>query len=559
MSLVAPERSPEPPRERRPEQGPAARPDRRHEGGARTNEPDAFARTPAPSVDGTEKLHLKIGGMACSFCVASITRALGRMEGVRGVGVSLAHEEALIEYDPAQVTSTELKQTLLDLGYTVRDATRARTVEEEEADLRRERNNLLVAAGFTLVALFVVMSSWMTGPMPAGGVFPALALWLMPTLALSTVFGPGWHILTMAWASLRRGILNQHVLLEFGAFAGLIGGTLGFFRPTFPRADFFAVAVFITTYHILSGYASLFVRTRASQAVRKLLELQPPTARVIHGGQEEEVSIEEVGPGDLVRVRPGESVPVDGVVINGASAVDESLVTGEPIPKEKVQGDEVIGGSINQSGSLVVRVTRVGELIGREVAARLGVDFGIVDLSLAPTPQVGDSVGEILQAMGVVRLGAPGSTAALALLNDAVKKGGSFASSSVGGLSGAFVAVSEDAALAEAAARGDLTLAKLEAMTAVCSVGLDMIAVAGDTDAETLAALIADEIAIGVINHKTTAVRVIPVPGKSAGERAVFGGLFGEMTILPVHAAGGSTAFIRHGGRIPAPLSSLRT
>ncbi len=208
--------------------------------------------------------------------------------------------------------------------------------------------------------------------------------------------------------------------------------------------------------------------------------------------------------------------------------------------------------------STAFRVTRVGELIGREVASRLGVAFGIVDLSLAPTPQVGDSVGEILQAMGVVRLGAPGSTAALALLNDAVKKGGSFASSSVGGLSGAFVAVSEDSALAAAVERGDLTLAKLEAMTAVCSVGLDMIAVPGDTDAETLAALIADEVAIGVINHKTTAVRVIPVPGKAAGELAVFGGLFGEMIILPIHAAGGSSAFVHHGGRIPAPLSSLR-
>jgi uncharacterized protein (UPF0210 family) len=208
--------------------------------------------------------------------------------------------------------------------------------------------------------------------------------------------------------------------------------------------------------------------------------------------------------------------------------------------------------------STAFRVTRVGELIGREVAARLGVAFGIVDLSLAPTPQIGDSVGEILQEMGIARIGAPGSTAALALLNDAVKKGGSFASSSVGGLSGAFVAVSEDAALARAVSDGDLTLAKLEAMTAVCSVGLDMIAVPGDTDAETLAALIADEVAIGVINHKTTAVRVIPVPGKGPGELAVFGGLFGEMPILPIHAAGGSSAFVHHGGRIPAPLSSLR-
>lgn len=217
-----------------------------------------------------------------------------------------------------------------------------------------------------------------------------------------------------------------------------------------------------------------------------------------------------------------------------------------------------LGEIAEEIKSTAFRVTRVGELIGREVAARLGVAFGIVDLSLAPTPQVGDSVGEILQAMGVVRIGAPGSTAALALLNDAVKKGGSFASSSVGGLSGAFIAVSEDAALAQAVADGDLTLSKLEAMTAVCSVGLDMIAVPGDTDAETLAAVIADEVAIGVVNHKTTAVRVIPVPGKSAGERAVFGGLFGEMVILPIHAAGGSATFVQHGGRIPAPLSSLR-
>lgn len=217
-----------------------------------------------------------------------------------------------------------------------------------------------------------------------------------------------------------------------------------------------------------------------------------------------------------------------------------------------------LGEIAEEIKSTAFRVTRVGELIGREVASRLNVPFGICDLSLAPTPQVGDSVGEILQAMGVSRLGGPGSTAALALLNDAVKKGGAFASSSVGGLSGAFVAVSEDTALAEAVRRGDLTLAKLEAMTAVCSVGLDMVAVPGDTDAETLAALVADEVAIGVINHKTTATRLIPVPGKKAGELAVFGGLFGEMIILPIHAPGGSAEFVRHGGRIPAPLSSLR-
>ncbi|MFO7956999.1 MAG: PFL family protein [Candidatus Brocadiia bacterium] len=224
-----------------------------------------------------------------------------------------------------------------------------------------------------------------------------------------------------------------------------------------------------------------------------------------------------------------------------------------------VQQDESadLGDIAEQIKKTSFRVTRVGELIGREVAARLGVEFGIVDLSLAPTPRVGDSVGEILQAMGVARLGSPGSTAAVALLNDAVKKGGVFASSSVGGLSGAFIPVSEDSALSEAVRNGDLTLEKLEAMTSVCSVGLDMVAVPGDTDAATIAALIADEMSIGVVNRKTTSVRIIPVPGKQAGEMAVFGGLFGESVILPVRSVGEAAAFVQRGGRIPAPIQAL--
>ncbi len=204
------------------------------------------------------------------------------------------------------------------------------------------------------------------------------------------------------------------------------------------------------------------------------------------------------------------------------------------------------------------RVTRVGELIGREVAAELGVAFGIVDLSLAPTPTVGDSVGEILKTLGIAAIGAPGSTAAVAMLNDAVKKGGLFASSSVGGLSGAFIPVSEDAALADAVGRGHLVLEKLEAMTSVCSVGLDMIAIPGDTPAETIAAIIADEMAIGVINDKTTAVRLIPVPGAKAGEIVDFGGLFGSTPVMEVRNSGASAAFVRFGGRIPAPMQSLR-
>jgi len=202
------------------------------------------------------------------------------------------------------------------------------------------------------------------------------------------------------------------------------------------------------------------------------------------------------------------------------------------------------------------RITRTGELIGREVARLLGAQFGIVDLSLAPTPVIGDSVGEILQAMGIASIGGPGSTVALAMLTDAIKKGGTFASSSVGGMSGAFVPVAEDAALAKAVGDGTLTLQKLEAMTAVCSVGLDMVALPGDISAETLAAITADELAIGVVNKKTTAVRLIPVPGKKAGELAVFGGLFGESPILEVSRAS-ADAFVRLGGRIPAPLQSL--
>ncbi len=203
------------------------------------------------------------------------------------------------------------------------------------------------------------------------------------------------------------------------------------------------------------------------------------------------------------------------------------------------------------------KVTKVGELIGRRVADDLGVPFGVVDLSLAPTPNVGDSVGEIFQSLGLGSIGVPGTTAALALINDAVKKGGAFASSYVGGLSGAFIPVSEDLNIAQSARQGFLSIEKLEAMTSVCSVGLDMIALAGDTSAETLAAIIADEMAIGVINRKTTAARLIPVPGKKVGDKAHFGGLLGEAPIIPVPGTDSSGEFISLGGRIPAPTQSL--
>lgn len=305
-----------------------------------------------------ERIQLKIGGMACSFCIASITKALGRMEGVKSVNVNLAHEEALIEFDAAQVAAAELENTLRDLGYTIRDADRVRAFEEQAAELNWLRDNLLFAAGLALVSLGAMTLMWLELLPPKG---MAALYWLMPILALSAMFGPGWHIMTMAWASLRRGILNQHVLLELGAFAGLAGGFLGYVYNEFPAPDFLGVAVFVTTYHILSGWVSLLVRTRASQAVRKLLALVPATARVVRDGREQVVPIEEVAPGDRVRVRPGESIPVDGVIVEGTSAVDEHLVTGESIPVEKVTGDAVIGGSMNQNGALLVEVTRIGE------------------------------------------------------------------------------------------------------------------------------------------------------------------------------------------------------
>jgi uncharacterized protein len=206
---------------------------------------------------------------------------------------------------------------------------------------------------------------------------------------------------------------------------------------------------------------------------------------------------------------------------------------------------------------LSFKLARAGELVGREAARRLGIPFGIIDLSLAPTPVPGDSVANIIEAMGFERAGAHGTTAALALLTDAVKKGGAMASNSVGGMSGAFIPVSEDAGMIEAARVGALTLEKLEAWTSVCSVGIDMVAVPGSTSAETVAAIIADEMAIGVMNNKTTAVRIIPVPGRDVGEMVEFGGLLGSAPIMAVNRFS-SEQFIRRGGRIPAPVHSLR-
>ena len=214
------------------------------------------------------------------------------------------------------------------------------------------------------------------------------------------------------------------------------------------------------------------------------------------------------------------------------------------------------GKLANKIKQTAYKITSTGDLIGRKLASRLGIPFGVVDLSLAPTPAVGDSVEQIFEAMGLEKAGAHGTTAALAMLNDAVKKGGIMASSYVGGLSGAFIPVSEDAGMIEAVVSGSLTFDKLEAMTCVCSVGLDMIAIPGDTSVTTIAGMIADEMAIGMINKKTTAVRLIPAPNKKTGDKVIFGGLLGEAPIMSVNKLS-SENFIKRGGRIPAPLHSL--
>ena len=223
---------------------------------------------------------------------------------------------------------------------------------------------------------------------------------------------------------------------------------------------------------------------------------------------------------------------------------------------EKVRGEsfEVLCETIKKTA---FKVTRVGQLVAKEASRRMQVPFGIVDLSLAPTPAIGDSVADILCEIGLERVGAPGTTAALALLNDQVKKGGVMASSYVGGLSGAFIPVSEDQGMIDAVQAGALTLEKLEAMTCVCSVGLDMIAIPGDTKETTIAGIIADEMAIGMVNQKTTAVRIIPVIGKGVGENVEFGGLLGHAPIMPVNPFGCEN-FVDRGGRIPAPIHSFK-
>src|SRR5262245_8614550 len=355
---------------------------------------------------GRRRIRAHIGGLHCSLCTGTIERALSRRPGVDKVAVSLTHEQALIEYNPSVTRAEDLLQTLKNLGYTISDPRKAQPFEEEERALVRERLRFLTGLAMSVAAMglagylfgsgwfwlcafsiaslvafsFVVLRSFGSGWAFAGsavlggfgaviyalqlrGAFGAATSWLAGFLAVILIFGVGGHILRMAVAALRRGILNQHVLVEFGGFAGVAGGIIGlaFQPPNYPTTAFFSVAVMVMTYHIFSEWLSLIVKTRSSQAVKKLLDLEPDVAHVIKDGNEHETRLEQVQVGDLVRIRPGERVPLDGVVESGHSDVDESLVTGEPNLIEKRAGDQIISGSLNGHGSLLVRVTAVGE------------------------------------------------------------------------------------------------------------------------------------------------------------------------------------------------------
>ncbi|MBK8002112.1 MAG: cation-translocating P-type ATPase [Verrucomicrobia bacterium] len=355
---------------------------------------------------GRRRIRAHIGGLHCSLCTGTIEKALRKRPGVDKVAVSLTHEQALIEYDPSVARAENLLQTLKDIGYTVSDPRKVRPFEEEERALVRERGRFLTALAMSIAAMglagypvsspwfwlcvfsiaslvvfsFVVLRSYGLGLAFAGsavlaaagagiyalqlsGAFGAATPWFAGGLAVLLIFGVGGHIVKMAAAALWRGILNQHVLVEFGAFAGLVGGIVGlaFQPPNYPTTAFFSVAVMVLTYHVFSEWLSLIVKTRSSQAVKKLLDLEPDVAHVVRNGQEQEVPLEEVRVGDLVRIRPGGRVPVDGEVESGESDVDESLITGEPIPTEKRKGDRIVSGSLNGHGTLLVRVSVVGE------------------------------------------------------------------------------------------------------------------------------------------------------------------------------------------------------
>ena len=336
-----------------------------------------------------QQVQYNIGGMSCSFCAETMNKAYGRTEGVEDVDVSLAHEELLVQYDDEVISDVEIKDIVRDLGYTIRDPDKEKRFEQQQEELEEGKRNLLISGVASIISLalmgvMVAQNGW--------NIFAETEMqWMWYgslALALTTMFWPGRYIKEKAYNSLKRGIFNQHVLLEAGAFAGLAGGFLGLFvYPSFPVVHFFTVSTFITTYHILSEYTSLIVRTRASRAVNDLMDLQPDTARrVSDDGEVEEVPVDELEVGDRVRVKPGENLPIDGEVVEGQSAVDESVATGESAPVDKQPGDEVIGGSVNETGTLLIEVTATGDdaflnQVARQIEEARAMKPGIVQLA----------------------------------------------------------------------------------------------------------------------------------------------------------------------------------
>jgi Cu+-exporting ATPase len=340
------------------------------------------AGTPSAGAAGAgaaARLQIGIGGMQCSFCRQSIERALARLPGVAFAAVNLAHEEALVGYDGSPAVARRVGETLRALGYTIRDRERLQAFVQAEEELDEERRWLLVAALLAGVGLTMMATEWLSLPIAGPWLGYAMGLGALLMLVL------GRRFLAMAFAALRRGILNQHVLLSFSALGAFAAGLIGLYEPSFPAVDFFGASVLLVTYHTLSGFVAGLVRTRASQAVRKLLELQPATAWVVRGGEEREVPVAEIAVGELVRVRPGERIPLDGDVAEGTAGVDESMVTGEPLPVSKAPGSAVIAGSLDTDGLLLIRTTKpAGESfvarVAREVEASKALKPGILIL-----------------------------------------------------------------------------------------------------------------------------------------------------------------------------------
>ena len=373
---------------------------------ALTEEADARGWTVEPAGEaGQARIRARIAGLHCSLCTGTIEKALGRMDGVGQVAVSLTHEQALVDYDPGVIAPEKIVGTLRDIGYQLYDPRKLRPFEQEEHQLVVEGLRLLAAIATSLAAIgliatvtgiasvlvplsvvvvmvpvaFVILRKAGTGLAVAGsagivapgvaalvlrgvGLVPAgLPGWLTLGLALIMVAGVARRILVMAYQSARRGILNQHVLLEVGAFAGIAGGVIGLSGvfPRYPTAEFFVVAVLVATYHIFSEWLALLVKTRSSQAVRKLLELQPDLATVVRDGAEVQVPVDQIVVGEQLRVRPGERVPVDARVVKGYSTLDLSLVTGEPVPVETTVGQQIVSGALNGTGTLLLTATTV--------------------------------------------------------------------------------------------------------------------------------------------------------------------------------------------------------